>query len=62
MNLSFFGISGWGIDLDYCDVTWFALVMNQNHSIVFEIVLKYCILDSLVGYGGTPFLLRDSCP
>ena len=24
----FFGISGWGIDLDYCDVDWFALDMN----------------------------------
>ena len=22
---SFFGISGWGIDLDYCDIEWFAL-------------------------------------
>ena len=25
---SFFGISGWGIDLDYCDVEWFALETN----------------------------------
>ena len=23
VNLSFFGISVWGIDLDYCDVEWF---------------------------------------
>ena len=21
----------WGIDLDYCDVEWFALEMNQGH-------------------------------
>ena len=21
-NYNFFGISGWGIDLDYCDVEW----------------------------------------
>ena len=27
-NFSFFGITGWGIDLDYCDVEWFALEMN----------------------------------
>ena len=27
-NFSFFGISSWGIDLDYCDVEWFALEMN----------------------------------
>ena len=24
-NFSFFGISGWGIVLDYCDIEWFAL-------------------------------------
>ena len=24
----FFGISGWDIDLDYCDVEWFALKMK----------------------------------
>ena len=23
LNFSFFGISDWGIDLDYCDVVWF---------------------------------------
>ena len=27
-NFSFFDISGWGIDLDYCDVDWFALERN----------------------------------
>ena len=25
---SFFAISYWGIDLDYCDVEWFALEVN----------------------------------
>ena len=24
-NFGFFGISGWGIDLDCCDTEWFAL-------------------------------------
>ena len=24
-NLSFFLITCWGIDLDYCDIEWFAL-------------------------------------
>ena len=42
----FFCISGWDIDLDYCDVEWFALEMNQNHSVIFEIAPRYCILDS----------------
>ena len=59
---SFFSISAWGIDLDCCDVEWFALEMNQDHSVVFEIASKYCILDSFVSMRATPFLLRGSCP
>ena len=53
-NFSFFGITGWGIDLDYCDIEWFALETNRDAS-------KYCILDSLTMMA-TPFLLKDSCP
>ena len=49
-SLSPFSISGWGIDLDYCDTEWFALETNREHSIVFEIAPKYCISDSFVGY------------
>ena len=45
-NFSFFSISGWGIDLDYCDIEWFALETNRDHSVVSEIAPKYCILDS----------------
>ena len=41
---------GWGIDLDYCDIEWFALETNRDHSVVLEIVSKYCILDSFVDY------------
>ena len=51
-NFSFFGISGWDIDLDYCDIEWFALEVNRVHSVVFEIAPKYCILDSFVDYDG----------
>ena len=49
---SFFGISGWGIDLDYCDAEWFALETSQDHSVIFETVPKYCISDSFVDYEG----------
>ena len=28
IQLSCFGISGWDIDLDYCDAEWFALKMK----------------------------------
>jgi len=37
--------------LDYCDVEWFALEMNQD-SVTFEVAPKYCILDSFVDYEG----------
>ena len=46
LNFSFFSVTGWGINLDYRDIEWFALEMNRDHSVVFEIASKYCILDS----------------
>ena len=52
LSFSFFGISDWGIDLDYCDVEWFTLEMNRDHSVIFETASKYCILDSFVDYEG----------
>ena len=36
------------MDLDYCDNEWFALEMNRDHSVIFEIASKYCISDSFV--------------
>ena len=45
-------ISGWGIDLDHCDIEWFTLEMNRDHSVVFETAPKYCISDSFVDYEG----------
>ena len=51
-NFSFFSITGWGIDLDYCDIERFALETNRDHSVIFEIASKYCILDSFVDYDG----------
>ena len=51
-NFSFFSISVWGIDMDYCDIEWFALEMNRDHSVVFEIASKYCISESSVDYDG----------
>ena len=50
--LQFFSVTGWGIDLDYCDIVWFALETNRDHSVVFEIASKYCISDSLVDHDG----------
>ena len=45
-------ITGCGIDLEYCDIEWFSLETNRNHSAVFETVSKYCILDSFVNCDG----------
>ena len=44
--------SGWGIDLDYCDIEWFALETNRDLFVVFEIASKYCISDSFVDHDG----------
>ena len=41
-----------GIDLDNCDIEWFALETNRDHSIIFEIASKYCISDSSVDHDG----------
>ena len=51
-NFSFFGITGWGIDLDDCVIESFTLERNRDHSIIFETAPKYCILDSFVDYEG----------
>ena len=51
-NFSFFSITGGGIDLGYHDIEWFVLAMNRDHSAVFEIASKNCILDSFVDYDG----------
>ena len=45
---SFFSITGRGIDLDYCAIEWFALEMNRDHSVIFEIASKYCISDPFI--------------
>ena len=42
----------WGIDLDYCDIEWFALETNREHSVVFDVASKYCTSDSFVDYDG----------
>ena len=49
-NISIFSITDQGIDLDYHDIECFALEMNRDHCVIFEIASKYCISDSLVDY------------
>ena len=61
-QFSFFSISGWGTDLDYCDVEWFALETNGDHSIVFEIAPKYSILDYFVDHESYSLSSRGFLP
>ena len=41
IQLQLLCITGQGIDLDCYDIEWFALEMNRDRSIVFEIASKY---------------------
>ena len=34
--------------MDYHDIEWFALELNRDHSVVFEIASKDCISDPFV--------------
>ena len=51
-NFSFFSITGWGIGVDYHNIERFALEMNRDHSVDFEIASKYYISDSFVDCDG----------
>ena len=51
-----------GIDLDYCDIEWFALETNRDHSVVFEIASKYCISDSFVDHDGYSISAKGFLP
>ena len=55
-------ITGWSIDLDHCDTEWFALETNRDHSVIFEIANKYCILDSFVDYEGYSISFKGFLP
>ena len=61
-NFSFFSVTGQGIDLEYHDIEWFALEKNRDHSVVFEVASKYCILESFVDYDGYSFSSKGFSP
>ena len=48
--------------MDYCDIEWFALEMNRDHSVIFEIVPKYCISDSFDHYDGYSISSEEFLP
>ena len=62
VQLQLLSITSQGIDLDYCDIEWFALEMNRDHSVAFEIASKYCISDSFVDYDGYSIYSKGFLP
>ena len=62
LYFSFFSVTGQGIDLDYCDIEWFALEMIRDHIVIFEIASKYCISDSFVDHDGYSFSSQGLLP
>ena len=59
---NFFSITSQVIDLDYCDIEWFALETSRDHSVVFEIASEYFISDSFVYYEGYSISSRGFLP
>ena len=62
VQLQLLSVTGWGIDLDNCDIEWFALETNRDHSVIFEIASKYCISDSFVDHDGYSFSSEGFLP
>ena len=62
IQLQLFSVTGWGIDLDYCDIEWFTLETNRDHSVVFEIASKYGISDSFVDHEGYSIYSKGFLP
>ena len=52
VQLQLLSVTGWSLHLDYRDIEWFALETNGDHSVIFEIVSKYCILGFFVDHDG----------
>ena len=48
--------------MHYCDIELFALEMNRDYSVIFEIAPKYCISDSFVDYEGYSISLKGFLP
>ena len=61
-NFSFFSVTGLAVDLDYCEIEWFALETKRDHSVVFEIASKYCISDSFVDHDGYSIFSKGFLP
>ena len=61
IQLQPFSVTGRGIDLDYCDIEWFALETNRDHSVILRLHPSTAFQTLLLTMMATPFLLRVSC-
>ena len=61
-NFSFFSVTGWGIDLDYCDIEWFARRRTEIILLFLRLHPSIAFRTLLLTLMATPFLLRDSRP
>ena len=50
-----------GHRLDNCDIEWFALEMNGDHSVILRLHPSTAFWTFLLTMMATPFFLRDSC-
>ena len=53
--------TSWGIDLDYCDIEWFALETNRDHLSFMRLHPRTAFWTLLLTMRAAAFLLRDSC-
>ena len=49
-------------NIEEAEAEWFAIVMNRDHSVVFEIASKYCISDSFADHDGYSISSMGSLP
>ena len=61
-TFSLFSIIRQGMFLDSCGIEWFALEMNRDPSVVYEIAYKYCILYSFVYSDGYSISFKGFLP
>ena len=60
-DISFFSITGQGIDLDYCHTEWLAFEMSRDHYVFLRLHPSTAFQTLLLTMMATPFLIRYSC-
>ena len=48
--------------MNYCDIEWFALEMNRDNSVIFELAPRYYISDSFIDCEGYSICSKGFLP